>query len=106
VRTTLDNEDWFRVGSLKHLRTRSMNNPRWRNADLLARHLKRWDSDSPLDAQRMDAQRSVGEFRKATRRGDEAAQDERWREVRASVDRLIEDADRLAGRRIPDNWPL
>ena len=73
VRTHVDNEDWFRIGGLKHLRTRSIINPRWRDADALARHLRRWDVESPVDPARGEAERAVTEYRKARKRKDEAA---------------------------------
>ena len=95
--------DHLAVTRLKYVRQRSMRNPRWRDAEYLIKFTKRrylrWTPGTPLEPLRLDAERAVAAYIAAAKHKNPLAE-RRWIEVRASVDRLIEEAERIAGHRI------
>jgi hypothetical protein len=104
----LDFNDISAAASLKYLRSRSMRNPRWRDADSLGGYIQsggsgRWSFGSPLQSYLAGCERALATYRQAKKRADPDTMDASWAEVCASVDRLLDAADRTAGRTIrPD----
>ncbi len=99
----LELADHLAVQRLKYVRQRSMRNPRWHDADYLAKFIKRsylrWDLETPLEPLRRDVEHALAAYAAAVRHTDPSAED-RWTEVQEAVDRLIDGAERLSGHRI------
>ena len=94
----LELEDLLAVEDLVKLRARSMENPDWRDATHLqgfARRGHRWKIVGPLEPFRSDIEYRLATYEKATKRREGAGA--LWSEVVGSVDRLIAEAERLAG---------
>lgn len=99
----LDLADLLAVGALKRLRQRSIRNPRWRDAPYLGAHLKRaylrWAEDSPVERERVAAQRALERFTNAANHAT-ADLDTAWASVVVAVDALIAAAERIEGHHI------
>ena len=94
----LELEDLLAVEDLVKLRARSMENPNWRDATYLqgfVRRGHRWKIVGPLEPFRLDIENRLATYEKATKRHEPAVA--LWSEVIRSVDRLIAEAERLAG---------
>ena len=99
----LELADILAVGALKKLRQRSMRNPRWRDAPYLEIYLRRsylrWAEGSPVESQRVEAQRALKRYTSAAKRGADDL-DTAWASVVTAVDRLIRAAERIEGHSI------
>jgi hypothetical protein len=99
----LEIADHLAVAALKKLRRRSKGNPHWRDAPYLQIYLRRrylrWAEDSPLEGERVGAERALDRYQAAAKRGGERADDE-WMSVLVEVDALIAEAERLQGHKI------
>lgn len=97
-------DDAFNLGRLKRLRDRSLRQPRWRrDADQVLRYLtfnvvpsdgSTWPSGSGLTPEIEAAARAL---RKARRGGDPE-----WQDAFAAIDLLIDRAEEIHGRPLPD----
>jgi len=99
----LDLSDHLAVSRLKYLRQRSMRNQRWHDARYLKKFIQRgylrWAAETPLEDLRQDVEHAIAAYAAAAQRKDPATAD-RWTDVRQAVDRLIAEAELLAGHRI------
>lgn len=105
-RTGLDINDWWSVARLKYLRNRSLANPSYRDSRFVRLFIAKekghsWsDPDSPLENLRASVEKRLDDYDRLMKRKEVRGAESAWQMMLEAVDAVISEGERIEGKRI------